>query len=88
MDAAPVDTGTINGARSTVMAVSSPKGLPAYDIKDVGHTTTTHRPMDAALVDTGTTKGARSAAMAVLSPSGPLVDGDSRGIKGCHKVGG
>ena len=42
MDAALVDISTTKEARSAVMAVSSPRGPPAYDIKDVARTTTTH----------------------------------------------
>ena len=42
MDAALVDTNTIKGARSAVMAVSSSRAPPACVIKDVAHTATTH----------------------------------------------
>ena len=71
MDAALVDISTTKGGRSAVTVMSSPRGPPACDIKDVVHIATIHRPMDAALVDTGTIKGARSAVMAVSSPRGP-----------------
>ena len=71
MDAALVNMGTTKGPRRAVMAVLFPRYPPAYDIKDVVHTATTHRPMDAALVDSGTTGGPKSAVMAVSSPKAP-----------------
>ena len=42
MDVALVDSGITKETRSAVMAVLSSRGPPAYDIKGVAHTATTH----------------------------------------------